>query len=93
MTALLATALTCLISTAPLLIAVTAAVLSRDPRRRAHARHVVRLLRYRPAVGHGTEVLVIGSFNDSGSEAAVFKSGTPKPPVAAPRASTSPKTT
>jgi hypothetical protein len=43
--AVLGLALSCLITTAPLLLAVAGAVLARDPRRRADARRVVRLLR------------------------------------------------
>jgi len=38
-------AMVCLITTAPLLIAVIAAVVARDPHRRADARRIVRLLR------------------------------------------------
>jgi hypothetical protein len=45
MTALLVLALAGLFSTAPLLIAVATAVLSRDPTRRADARRVVGMLR------------------------------------------------
>jgi hypothetical protein len=44
-TALLALAITGVLTTAPLLIAVSAAVLSRNPERRADARRVVRMLR------------------------------------------------
>lgn len=42
-----AVALACLITTAPLLIAVTTAVLARSAKRRADARRVVELLRPR----------------------------------------------
>jgi hypothetical protein len=44
-TALLALAITGVLTTAPLLIAVAAAVLSGNPQRRADARRVVRMLR------------------------------------------------
>lgn len=47
MTTALGVVLVCLIATAPLLIAVAAAVFSSDPRRRADARQVVVLLRPR----------------------------------------------
>lgn len=45
---MLGVALACLISTAPLLIAVTAAVSARSAQRRADARRLVELLRRRP---------------------------------------------
>jgi hypothetical protein len=47
-TALFVLAFASLISTMPLPIAVMAAVLGRDPRRRADARRVVRMLRPAP---------------------------------------------
>jgi hypothetical protein len=50
--AVLGIALTCLITTMPLLIAVTVAVCSRDTRRRADARQIVRLLRPTPRRHH-----------------------------------------
>jgi hypothetical protein len=49
--ALLGVALVCLITTLPLLIAVAAAVCSRDTQRRADARLIVQLLRRHPETG------------------------------------------
>jgi hypothetical protein len=47
MTVTLGVVLTCLVTTAPLLIAVAVAVFSSDLRRRSDARRVVRILRTR----------------------------------------------